>query len=464
MENKLNGESFDIVEYNISKLKELFPEIVTGDNEVDIAALIDIFKKNGDGTVDDSEEHYQFNWWGKKKSKRKAKETTTKTLRPVKKDSKNWDTTQNIYIEGDNLDALKILLKSYTNKIKMIYIDPPYNTGKDFVYKDNLTQTIQEHLESTEQLSEEGFLFENTKTNGKYHSNWLNMIYPRLRLARNLLSENGCILISIDDNENVDLKKICDEIFGEENFVSQLIWKSKTGGANDSKFVAIDHEYILVYAKRIDKFEVNSLPYTDELLRLYNSKDEYFETRDPYRPMLLMQKGLSFSKSLTYPIEAPDGTILYPDEGGAIWRWSEPVLKKRIEEGYVEFVKKGNEWKIYTKQYLNVDYDGNKINRGKLLRSVISDIDGRKGIKDIQKLFDEKVFTNPKPTDLIKLFISVFSNKNDLIMDFFSGSATTAQAMFKVNEDENSNRNFILIQIPELILSDKDILDLKKYL
>ena len=281
-------------------------------------------------------------------------------------------------------------------------------------------------------------------------------MYPRLKLARNLLKEEGCVLISIDDNENVDLKKLCDEIFGSDNFVSQLIWKSKTGGANDSKFVAVDHEYILVYAKNIDKFQVNSLPYTDELLKLYNSQDEYFEERGPYRPMLLMQKGLSFSKSLTYPIEAPDGTILRPDEGGAIWRWSESVLKKRIDEGYVEFVKRDNRWKIYTKQYLKVDYDGNKINRGKLLRSVILDYDGRWGIKNIQNLFDEKVFTNPKPVDLIKLLISIFSNENDIILDFFSGSATTGEALLRINFEDTTHRKFLLVQIPEEIPADKN--------
>lgn len=287
------------------------------------------------------------------------------------------------------------------------------------------------------------------------------MMYPRLKLARNLLKDDGCILISIDDNENVDLKKLCDEIFGRDNFVTQLIWKSKTGGANDSKFVAVDHEYILLYAKNIDKFQVNNLPYTDELLKLYNSRDEYFEERGPYRPMLLMQKGLSFSKSLTYPIEAPDGTILRPDDGGAIWRWSESVLKKRIDEGYVEFVKRDDGWKIYTKQYLKVDYDGNKINRGKLLRSVILDYDGRWGIKNIQNLFDEKVFTNPKPVDLIKLLISIFSNEKDIILDFFSGSATTAEALLKLNFEDNSYRKFLLVQIPEEIPADKNPLNFK---
>ena len=459
-EIKLNGESKDIVSENISKIKELFPGVIS-DGKIDFEMLKSILGED----IDDSHEKYSFTWPGKTQAIKESQKQSTGTLRPYKEESKNWETTQNLYIEGDNLEVLKLLQKSYYNRIKAIYIDPPYNTGKDFIYSDNYQDNLENYLKISGQLiKSEGEnqgvkLTTNPETAGKYHSNWLNMMYPRLKLARNLLKDDGCVLISIDDNEIDDLKKLCDDVFGRDNFISQLIWKSKTGGANDSKFVAVDHEYILVYAKNIDKFQVNSLPYTDELLKLYNSQDEFFEERGPYRPMLLMQKGLSFSKSLTYPIEAPDGTILRPDDGGAIWRWSESVLKKRIEEGYVEFVKKGNEWKIYTKQYLKVDYDGNKINRGKLLRSVILDFDGRKGIKDIQSLFDEKVFTNPKPVDLIKLLISVFSNEKDIILDFFSGSATTADAVLRINNEDSSKRKFILVQIPELIPSDKNPLN-----
>ena len=362
-ELKLDGLSKDIVSDNISKLKEIFPEVITED-KIDFEKLQSILGKD----IDDSREKYSFTWPGKTQAIKESQKQSTGTLRPCREESKNWDTTQNLYIEGDNLEVLKLLQKGYYNKIKAIYIDPPYNTGKDFIYPDNYQDNLENYLKISGQvLDSKGEresigikVTSNPETAGRYHSNWLNMMYPRLKLARNLLSDDGLIFISIDDNENVDLKKLCDEIFGSDNFVSQLIWKSKTGGANDSKFVAVDHEYILVYAKNIDKFQVNSLPYTDELLKLYNSQDEYFEERGPYRPMLLMQKGLSFSKSLTYPIEAPDGTILRPDEGGAIWRWSESVLKKRIDEGYVEFVKRDDGWKIYTKQYLKVDYDGNK--------------------------------------------------------------------------------------------------------
>ena len=464
-ETKLNGKSKDIIQDNISMIKEIFPEIVTED-KIDFDKL----KLALGEDIDESSEKYSFTWPGKIQSIKESQKTSYGTLRPCKEESKNWDSTENLYIEGDNLEVLKLLQKSYNNKIKMIYIDPPYNTGKDFIYSDNYKDNLENYLELSGQTVKEGErereresigikLSTNTETTGRYHSNWLNMMYPRLKLARNLLKDDGCILISIDDNENVDLKKLCDDIFGRENFISCLIWKSKTGGANDSKFVAVDHEYILLYAKNIGKFQVNSLPYTDELLKLYNFQDEYFEERGPYRPMLLMQKGLSFSKSLTYPIEAPDGTLLRPDNGGAIWRWSESVLKKRIGEGYVDFVKKGNEWKIYTKQYLKVDYDGNKINRGKLLRSVILDYDGRKGIKDIQKLFDEKVFTNPKSVDLMKLLFFVFSNENDYILDFFSGSATVADAILNINNENKTKRKFILVQIPEVIPSDKNPLN-----
>ena len=463
-EVKLDGQSKDVVSENISKIKEIFPGVIS-DGKIDFEMLKSILGED----IDYSREKYSFTWPGKTQAIKESQKQSTGTLRPCKEESKNWDTTQNLYIEGDNLEVLKLLQKGYYNKIKAIYIDPPYNTGKDFIYSDNYQDNLDNYLkisgqlvESEERERERAFgvkLTSNPETSGRYHSNWLNMMYPRLKLARNLLKDEGCILISIDDNENVDLKKLCDDIFGSDNFISQLIWKSKTGGANDSKFVAVDHEYVLVYAKNIVKFQVNSLPYTEELLKLYNSQDEYLEERGPYRPMLLMQKGLSFSKSLTYSIEAPDGTILRPDEGGAIWRWSESVLKKRIDEGYVEFVKKGNEWKVYTKQYLKVDYDGNTINRGKLLRSVILDYDGRKGIKDIQNLFDEKIFSNPKPVDLIKLFISVFSNENDILLDFFSGSGTTADAILNINNEDNSKRRFILVQIPESLPSDKNPLN-----
>ena len=244
---KLSGKSLNLVQENINKLIELFPEITNGDNQINFDSLRELLEENVDVT-DDVEEHYNFTWWGKKEAIRIAKESISKTLRPLIKNSKNWDDTENIYIEGDNLDALKILLGSYRDTIKMIYIDPPYNTGRDFVYKDNRSESIREHLENTGQLNEDGQLLENPRTGGKYHSNWLNMMYPRLYLARKFLTKDGVIFISIDDNEVENLKKLCNEIFGEENFVSQLNWK-RQGGRHDSKYYAVVHEYILVYAK-----------------------------------------------------------------------------------------------------------------------------------------------------------------------------------------------------------------------
>ncbi|MDO8869625.1 MAG: site-specific DNA-methyltransferase [Methanobacteriaceae archaeon] len=444
-ETQLNGESLDIVSENVSKLKELFPEILTED-KIDFDKLKEVLGKY---TEDDSE-RYNFTWKGKSAALRLAQTPSTGTLRPCKEESKNWDTTENLYIEGDNLEVLKLLQKSYYGKIKMIYIDPPYNTGKDFIYPDNYRDNLYNYLEMTGQIDEDSKkISTSTDVSGRYHTKWLNMMYPRLRLARNLLTENGVILISIDDNEVDNLKKMCNDIFGEENFISQLVWRSKSGGANDSKLVAVDHEYILIFAKNVEITEMGTLPYTEELLKLYSSKDEFYEERGPYRPMLLMQKGLSFSKSLTYPIEAPDGTILRPDAGGAIWRWSSKVLEERMKKGFTEFKNTSDGWKIYTKQYLKIDYEGNPIERGKLLRSVITDYDGREGTRILQKLFENKIFTNPKSLKLLSLFCSLCSHDDDIILDFFSGSATTAHAVMNLNSEDNGHRKFVMVQLPE---------------
>ena len=253
---KIDGKSLNLVQENINKLIELFPEIANGDNQINFDSLRELLEENVD-VIDDSEEHYKFTWWGKKEAKRVAKVSTTKTLRPSLKDSKDWDSTENIYIEGDNLEALKILLGSYRNSIKMIYIDPPYNTGKDFVYKDNRTETEKEHLKSTGQLSEDGFLFENAKTDGKYHSNWLTMMYPRLNIARKFLSEDGLIFISIGSDEVANLRKLCDEIFGENNFLAEISRTSTAGSKNDSNLFINDNDYILVYSKDVNKVVIN---------------------------------------------------------------------------------------------------------------------------------------------------------------------------------------------------------------
>ena len=433
---KLKGESLNIVDENISKLKELFPEMVTGDNEIDFDAFRDLFEENGQDVVDDGEEHYKFTWWGKKEAKRVAKETTTKTLRPVKKDSKNWDTTQNIYIEGDNLDALKILLGSYRNRIKMIYIDPPYNTGHDFVYKDNRTETIQEHLESTEQLSEEGYLFENAKTDGKFHSNWLNMMYPRLVLARKLLTEDGVIFISIDDNEVSNLKNICNEIFGESNFIAEFIWQKMYAPKNNNKYVSTDHEQILCYAKNLEKIEkFNRLPRDEKANSMYRYDDN--DGRGPYR-----LSDLTMGGKKGYDIIWKGKVYKEPENIG--WRYTEERMYELIKDGRIHLPDDENKRPSY-KRYLS-DVEG-VISKTILPYDEVNHTDGSK--RALNKLLGTNIFDYPKPVELIYRFILLGSNSEDIILDFFSGSSTTAHAVMKLNIDEKANRKFIMVQIPE---------------
>lgn len=426
-------------------------------DRVDWKSSREFFESLGEALdkLEDKDESYNFTWVGKRKAIIEAGAPINKTLRPDIEASKDFDNTKNMLIVGDNLDALKLLQESYLGKIKMIYIDPPYNTGHDFVYRDNFTAKKDDYADSSTSnggikvIAEDEFT-ENSKVNGRFHSDWLSMIYPRLKLARNLLTDDGVIFISIDDNERTNCKKICDEIFGEDNFIADFVWKSKSGGANDSKLVAIDHEYILMYSKNISNVSTKLVGYTEELEGLYTSKDEYFEERGPYRPMLLQQKGLSFSKALTYEIEAPDGTKLVPEAGGAIWRWSKEKYEKGLKDGFIEFKLVNGQYKIYTKQYLYVDYDGNKIDRGKLIRSIIDDIDGRSGTRLLQTLFDgKKIFTNSKPKELIEKFAYISTDDNDIILDFFAGSGTTGHAVMDLNAEDGGNRKYICVQLDE---------------
>lgn len=431
-EFKLHGNNFDSVEADIATLKELFPSIVTGDNEIDFDELREIFDKSGETVVDDSEEHYKFTWWGKKEAKRVAKQLTTKTLRPSKKDSKNWDDTENIYIEGDNLDALKILLGSYRNSIKMIYIDPPYNTGHDFVYKDDRSENIKEHLENTNQLSEDGFLFENAKTDGKYHSNWLNMLYPRLYIARKLLTDDGVIFISIDDNEVENLKKVCNEIFGEENFVCQFVWKSKLGKVGTTSTISTVHEYILCFGKKVHNLSFKMIE-TKKEGRIENLRQWGQADRREDRP------------SMFYPIEIDGKSILPIKEDGSEGRWRVGQEKARqlLNNGLLEVRKKGDIYNIYRKFENSISvtpYDT------LLLDEVGTTAKGAYVLKDLGLT---KVFDYSKPIDLIQFFTKLSTDEDDYILDFFSGSSSTAHAIFELNKNEKTSRKFIMVQIPE---------------
>ena len=436
---KLDGKSFDLVGDNISKLKEIFPDVINGDNQIDFDNLRDILEKDIE-VVDDNEEHYKFTWWGKKESKRVALESTTKTLRPYKKDSKNWDDTGNIYIEGDNLDALKILLGSYRDRIKMIYIDPPYNTGKDFVYHDNRTETIKEHLESTNQLNDDGQLLENPRTEGKYHSNWLNMMYPRLYLAKKLLTKEGIIFISIDDNEIENLKKICNEIFGENNFISQFYWKSRTSQNYSDKYISNIGEYILCYAR--------DLNFTKEFGKDKSSPTNYTNPDNDPRGPWVSSGIIRDDGRRKYEVISPTGKKHYE-----AWLYTEDNFNKLNEEGRIWWGRDGNA-KPRKKSYLK-DWDGNPFTS----LIVNKDITTEKGTNEVKNLFNARYFDYPKPTSLLLNLLEMNNEKECYVLDFFSGSASFGHAVMEYNSEHDTNINFILVQIPEETNKNSDAFD-----
>lgn len=438
---KLEGRTFNVVQDNIERLKELFPEVMT-ENKIDIDKLRIALGES----VEKEKERYEFTWNGKTEAIQLAQKQTTGTLRPSKEESVDWDTTQNLYVEGDNLEVLRILQNSYRNKVKMIYIDPPYNTGKDFVYKDDFHDNVKSY---TEQLDEN--MKSNAETNGRFHTDWLNMMYPRLKIARNFLSDDGVIFISIDDNEYNNLKKICDEIFGEQNFVSNIIWYNKEGGGgSDSKFFRIKHEYILCYAKSVDNLEIKGVEISN--LNRYTQSDEYEKRRGPYYLQKLNQASIQYSSSLDYPIISPDGKELYPaiNEKRACWRWSKQKVEWGLEKGFIEFKKdKDGNWQVYTKQYLKVDNNDEPIERTQRPLSVLEGYSSTQASKKLEELFKGKVFDYSKPIEMIKTLVEITTNENDLILDFFAGSSSTAHAVLEFNANNGGNRRFIMVQLPE---------------
>lgn len=424
---KTNTELF------LSLVGQYFPEAIK-DGEVDFTAL----KEEMGEFHEVGSEHYDFTWAGKQSAKKEAQsDIFGKTLKYKPQDSLNPDTTENIYIEGDNLEALKLLRRNYHGKIKMIYIDPPYNTGKDFVYRDNFTMTEEELAKLSGDIKDGVRLQKNPKDNAKYHTNWLNMIYPRLKIVRDLLADDGIIFISIDDNEVENLRKICNEIFGVPNFIANLIWKSKSGGANDSRFFAVDHEYILVYAKSADNFELG-IDKEATVTTSYNRKDEKGE----YALDRLDKQSIRYSEALDYEIIGPDGKSYRPKHKdpthpNATWRWS----KKNVEQHYDELVFEND--CVYTKNYKK---------EGAVARSLLlEDRFGRTrtGKTDCFSLFNRDYFSNPKPYKLIRYLQIIASKKDSIILDFFSGSATTAHAVMQLNAEDGGNRKFIMVQFPE---------------
>lgn len=395
---KLQGTSMDIVQDNIEKLKQIFPEIFT-EGKIDFQVLKQLLGEH----IENDKERYSFTWKGKTQARQIAQDTSTGTLRPDRDNLKDWENTENLYIEGDNLEVLKLLQKSYHGKIKMIYIDPPYNTGKDFVYKDNFRDNIDNYLTITGQKSENstggGYkLTTNSETSGRYHSDWLNMMYPRLKLARNLLTDDGVIFISIDDNEVTNLKKICDEIFGENNILGLLPWKKKQGGGNDSKFFVQEHEYILCIANNIEKFEIGLDKFHKLDDNLYPFKDE----KGDYGLVTLDKSSIRFSESLVFEIKDRLGNSYFPrivKGKQSCWRWG----KEKVEKDFDELVFKDG--KVYTKY---------RRPEGVPPRSLLIDTRfGRTevGKEEVKDILGDGEFSYPKPIGLIKHFIHLIPKK-----------------------------------------------------
>ena len=441
--DKLKMQTANKADENFKKLAAMFPNAITEtiveDGEVVRAIDKDVLMQEiSCKVVDGNEERYQFTWPDKKKSVLLANAPINKTLRPCREESVDFDNTENLYIEGDNLEVLKLLQETYLGKIKMIYIDPPYNTGNDFVYEDDFAQSTDEYLANSGQFDEDGNrLVKNLDSNGRFHTDWLNMIYPRLKIAKDLLTDDGVIFISIDDNEVENLIKCCNEIFGTSNFIANLIWKSKSGGANDSRYFAVDHEYIIVYAKSADKFELG-IDKEATVTTTYNRKDE----KGQYALDRLDKQSIRYSEALDYEIIGPDGTSYRPKHKdpthpNATWRWS----KKNVEQHYDDLVFENG--CVYTKNYKK---------EGAIARSLLlEDRFGRTrtGKTDCFSLFNRDYFSNPKPYKLIRYFEIIASNKDSIILDFFSGSATTAHAVMQLNAEDGGHRKFIMVQLPE---------------
>ena len=409
-------QSLDIRAENIAKLKAIFPEILS-EKGIDFSVLKQLL---GD-EIEEAEERYSFTWNGKARARRLAQSTSTGTLRPCKEESSTWDATQNLFIEGDNLEVLKLLQKSYHQQVKMIYIDPPYNTGRDFIYPDDFHDNIQNYLELTAQIDSKGKkLSSNPETSGRYHTDWMNMIYPRLKLSKNLLSPDGMIFISIDDCEITNLRKICDEIFGEENFVDVIIWKKRYGGGAKEKYLVSVHEYILVYAKNLNELPEIVIPTSEETIdRYYKLKDANFNIRGAYRTHPLeATKSMGERRNLVFPIPCPDGSTVMPKRQ---WLWSRERVQEALEKNEIEFLKdKEGGWSAHSKQYLK---DENGEVRGSKAFSLIDDIYTQHGTNEIIDLFgDAQTFSFPKPTGLIKRLIDIGADdENALVLDFFSG-------------------------------------------
>ncbi len=482
--DKLTMQSMDNVQYNLKRIRELFPNAVTEvirDGKVEYAVDFDVLRQElSSSLIDEKEMRYQFTWPDKNKSILLANTPTKATLRPCREESVDFDNTENLYIEGDNLEVLKLLQETYLGKIKMIYIDPPYNTGNDFVYEDDFAQATADYLENSGQYDEQGNrMVQNTESNGRFHTDWLNMIYPRLRLAKDLLSDDGVIFISIDDNEQDNLKKICDEIFGEKNFIANFIWQQ--GMRSTSNLVNVNHEYCLVVAKnreyisKIDidenkffmkkKQGINAILTKVEELKARCGKDYdamtqqlrlFYKSLPQDSPVLahkhyncIDERGVFFPADCSAP-DHPEtrchtplihpitkkGTLV-PKSG---WRYSWSTLQKLVEDNRIYYGENENRVPCLKRYLIENQYEQT---------TTVFYKDGRGASNRLESLFGGKIFPFPKDETIIKNFISYASNNNGIILDFFSGSATTAHAVMQLNAEDGGKRKFIMVQLPE---------------
>lgn len=469
---KISGESLDIVKENVKKLKEIFPEVFCED-KIDFKRLEEVL---GEYT-DDSDERYRFEWHGKSKAIKLSQTPSKGTLRPCKEESKNWDTTENLYIEGDNLEVLKLLQKSYQGKIKMIYIDPPYNTGSDFIYPDDYSDNLENYFKITGQKDDEGNkISTNSESGGRYHTNWLNMMYPRLRLAKNLLAEEGVILIHIDEHEFINSNKIIEEIFGEENNLGEIVW-DKRNPKGDSKGIACQHEYLIIYAKNKQELvEICSIKRTKKNANSILEKSRYFWNKYKNKQFTFEQVNLEFKNWISQQKEFSGGEKAYCniDERGDVYRlvsmaW--PNKKQAPQEYFVPLIHPvtNKECPIPSRGWRNPPKTMEELmNKGLIIFGKDETIQPTRKylLKDnmeenVPSLIyyggsDDKLlqllqipFDTPKVLNISKELIKVFVNNDSIILDFFSGSSTTAHAVMQLNAEDKGNRKFIMVQLPE---------------
>ena len=427
------AQSADIVTDNLSHLQSLFPEAFAEGK-----VQFDVLRQLLGGAVDETDEKYGLNWHGKRRARQIALTPSTGTLRPCPDESVDWDTTQNLMIEGDNLEVLKLLQKSYAGKVKMIYIDPPYNTGKDFVYPDDFRESIKNYLELSGQVEGGARLSANTDSSGRFHTEWLNMMYPRLRLARSLLMSDGFIFISIDDGEVINLRRICDEVFGEECFIAQLIWKSRVSeDTRSTTGVSTDHEYILCYSRSTE----SSLRGSEKDIAKFSNPDD--DQRGPWRSADLTGLATRDARpNLHYDLINPETNINYgcPPKG---WRYERATMAKKIEEGRILFPSDAS-GRPRHKLFMN-----DMKSQYKNLSSVITAANTSDGTREVNEILGSGVFSFPKPSKLISLLVEQATSESDIVMDFFAGSGTLGHAVMSQNASDSQSRRFILVQLPE---------------